>query len=81
MMDGFPMAKRGEAGRALGIAFTASAIGGVFGAVLIAVSIPILKPLVLFFETPEFLALSVLAISSVAILSGGSILKGVGAAG
>ena len=81
MMDGFPMAKRGEAGRALGIAFTASAIGGVFGAVLIAVSIPILKPLVLFFETPEFLALSVLAISSVAILSGGSILKGLGTAG
>jgi len=81
MMDGFPMAKKGEAGRALGIAFTASAIGGVFGAVLIAVSIPILKPLVLFFETPEFLALSVLAISSVAILSGGSIMKGLGAAG
>ena len=73
--------QKGEAGRALGIAFTASAIGGVFGAVLIAVSIPILKPLVLFLETPEFLALSVLAISAVSVLGGGSILKGIGAAG
>jgi len=81
MMDGYPMAQRGEAGRALGIAFAASAIGGVFGAFLIAVSIPILKPLVLFFETPEFLALSILAISSVSVLGGGNILKGVASAG
>ena len=65
-MDGFPMAQRGEAGRALGIAFAASAIGGAFGALLIAISVPILKPLVLLLETPEFLALSLLAISAVA---------------
>jgi TctA family transporter len=81
MMDGYPMAQRGEAGRALGIAFAASAIGGVFGAFLIAVSIPILKPLVLFFETPDFLALSILAISAVSVLGGGNILKGVASAG
>jgi len=81
VVDGYPMAQKGQAGRALGIAFTASAMGGVFGAVLIAVSIPILKPLVLFFGTPEFLALSVLAISAVSVLSGGNIRKGIGAAG
>ena len=81
VVDGYPMAQRGEAGRALGIAFSASAMGGVFGALLIAVSIPILKPLVLFLETPEFLALSLLAISSVSVLSGGNILKGIAAAG
>jgi TctA family transporter len=81
MMDGYPMAQRGEAGRALGIAFAASAIGGVFGALLIAVSIPILKPLVLLLKTPEFLALSVLAISAVSVLSEGNILKGIAAAG
>ena len=81
MMDGYPMAQKGEAGRALGIAFAASAIGGVFGAFLIAISIPILKPMVLFFETPEFLALSILAISAVAVLSEGNVRKGIGAAG
>jgi TctA family transporter len=81
VLDGYPMAQKGEAGRALGIAFTASAIGGVFGAILIAVSIPILKPLVLLLETPEFLALSVLAISAVSVLGGGNALKGIAAAG
>lgn len=81
MMDGFPMAQRGEAGRALGIAFAASAIGGVFGAFLIAISIPILKPMVLFFGTPEFLALSLLAISAVSVLGGQNTMKGIAAAG
>src|SRR3546814_3385986 len=31
VMDGYPMARRGEAGRALGASYTASLIGGVFG--------------------------------------------------
>jgi putative tricarboxylic transport membrane protein len=81
VLDGYPMAQRGEAGRALGIAFAASAIGGVFGAFLIAVSIPLLKPLVLLLETPDFLALCVLAISAVSVLGGGNALKGIAAAG
>lgn len=81
VMDGYPMAQKGQAGRALGIAFTASAIGGVFGAFLLAVSIPVVRPLVLLLETPEFLALSILAISSVSVLSGGRVLKGIAAAG
>ena len=41
IMDGHPMAKKGQAGRALGAAFSASAIGGIFGALLLAVSVPI----------------------------------------
>ncbi len=81
VMDGYPMAQKGQAGRALGIAFVASAIGGVFGAALIALSIPVLKPLVLFFNTPEFLALSILSLSAVAVLSGKHVLKGIGAVG
>ncbi len=81
MMDGYPLAKKGEAGRALAAAFVSSALGGVFGAFLIAICIPILKPLVLLLQTPEFLALCVLAISAVAVLSSGSIIKGIAAAG
>jgi TctA family transporter len=80
VVDGYPMAQRGQAGRALGAAFTASAIGGVFGALLIALSIPVLQPLVLLLGTPEFLALSILAISAVAVLSGGNMLRGFAAA-
>ena len=65
VLDGFPMAKKGEAGRALSAAYMSSLMGGVFGAVLMAISIPILRPVMLFIGSPELLAFSVLGISMV----------------
>src|SRR5712691_11092653 len=76
VLDGFPMAKKGEAGRALSAAYMSSLMGGIFGAFLMAVSIPILRPVMLFLGSPELLAFSVLGISMVAILSGSAPLRG-----
>src|SRR3954468_14911176 len=76
VLDGFPMAKRGEAGRALSAAYMSSLMGGVFGALLMAISIPILRPVMLFIGSPELLAFSVLGISMVAVLSGSAPLRG-----
>src|ERR1700746_3094359 len=76
VLDGFPMAKKGEAGRALSAAYMSSLMGGVFGALLMAISIPILRPVMLFLVSPELLAFSVLAISMVAVLSGNAPLRG-----
>ena len=81
IMDGHPMAKRGEAGKALGAAFTASLIGGLFGALVLTVSVPIFRALVLMFGTPEFLALCILGISLVSVLGGGYPLRGIVVAG
>ena len=67
VLDGFPMAKKGEAGRALSAAYMSSLMGGMFGAALLAISIPILRPVMLFLGSPELLAFSVLGISMVAI--------------
>ena len=47
VLDGFPMARKGEAARALSAAFTLSAIGGIIGAAVLFAAIPILRPLVL----------------------------------
>jgi TctA family transporter len=77
VLDGFPMAKKGEAGRALSAAYMSSLMGGVFGALLMAISIPILRPVMLFIGSPELLAFSVLGISMVAVLSGNAPLRGV----
>lgn len=44
IMDGYPMAKNGEAARALAAAFTASAVGGIIGAIVLFAAIPILRP-------------------------------------
>jgi TctA family transporter len=80
ILDGHPMARRGEAGRAFGAAYTASMIGGLFGALILAVSIPVLRPLVLLFGSPEFFMLGMLGIAMVAVLSGGAPIKGLVAA-
>lgn len=80
ILDGYPMAQRGEASRALGAAYTVSMIGGVLGAIFLALSIPIVKPLILSFAEPEFFMLAVLGLTMVGALSGGSIYKGMASA-
>lgn len=81
VLDGFPMAKKGEAGRALAAAYTASLFGGLFGALLLALAIPALRPTMLYMGSPELLAFSIFGLSLVAILSGNAPLRGLGAAG
>src|ERR1044072_6616713 len=76
VLDGFPMAKRGEAGRALSAAYVSSMMGGIFGAMLLAVSIPILRPVMLYLASPQLLAFSHLRLSMVAVLSGSAPLRG-----
>ena len=79
-LDGFPMTQKGQAGRALGAAFTASMIGGLFGAVLLGVSIPELCPLVLLIGAPKLQTICIFGLSLVAVLSDPSPLKGTAAA-
>ena len=80
ILDGYPLAQKGEAARALGAAYTVSMIGGVLGAIVLALSIPIVKPLILSFAEPEFFMLAVLGLTMVGALSGGSIYKGMASA-
>lgn len=76
VLDGYPMARRGEAGRAFGASFTASVLGGLFGAILLAISIPVLRPFMLAIGSPEVLAVCVLGLTLVASISQGAVLKG-----
>lgn len=80
VLDGYPMAQRGEAARALGASFTASAIGGVCGAAALGISLPLILPIILAFESPEQFMLGMLGLAMVGSLSGRSIVKGVAAA-
>ncbi len=81
VLDGLPMAKRGEASRALSASYMSSLLGGLFGAALMGITIPILRPIMLYIGSPELLAFSVLGISFVATLSGNAPLRGLAAAG
>ena len=81
VLDGFPLAKKGEAARALSAAFASSLFGGLFGAAILTFFILIARPLVLAFGLPEMLMITILGLSMVAILAGRLPLKGVAAAG
>jgi TctA family transporter len=81
IVDGHPMAKKGEAGRALGAALASSLVGAIFGAFALALAIPIVRPLVLTFGSPELFMLAVLGMTFVASLSGENLLKGLIAGG
>ncbi len=80
ILDGYPMARKGEAGRAFGAAFSASVLGGLYGAFLLAISVPILRPVMLEIGSPELLSFCVFGLSLAAVLSGGTPLKGLAAA-
>jgi len=81
VLDGFPLAKKGEAARALSAAFASSLFGGLIGATILTFFILIARPLVLAFGLPEMLMITILGLSMVAILAGRVPLKGVAAAG
>jgi len=76
ILDGYPLAKKGHAGRAFGAAYTVSACGGVFGALLMAASLPFILPIIFAFGIPEFLMLGLLGLTMVGVLSGGAVSKG-----
>ncbi|MGB7952259.1 MAG: tripartite tricarboxylate transporter permease, partial [Candidatus Binatia bacterium] len=76
VLDGYPLAKQGQAARALSAAFLSSMIGGLIGAVFLTLCLPIARPLVLLFGSPELLMLCVLGLSFAGFLTGGAPLKG-----
>jgi len=76
ILDGYPLAKQGQASRAFGAAYFVSAFGGVFGALLMAVSLPFILPVIFAFGIPEFLMLGLLGLTMVGVLAGGSVAKG-----
>ena len=81
--DGYPLTQQGQAGRALSIDITASAVGGFIGTALLILIAPQFLRIALNFGPPEFFALAVLGMTSVAALAMGSLAKAfiAGAAG
>lgn len=77
VLDGFPLAKKGEASRALAAAFTSSLFGGLFGAIILTFFVQIARPVILIFGSAELFMLAVFGLSMVGALSGKSVIKGV----
>jgi TctA family transporter len=76
ILDGYPMAQRGEAGIALGASYMCTLVGGVIGAIALLVALPISRELLRLFGSAEFFLLSLLGLLCVAIVSSGAFVKG-----
>lgn len=76
LIDGYPMAKRGEAGRALATATIASALGGLIGAVTLTFLAPAIAKIALRFGAPEYIWLAVYGLTMISFVSGKSLMKG-----
>jgi putative tricarboxylic transport membrane protein len=76
-LDGYPMARRGEAGRAIGLGISASFLGGLISWVFLVILSPPLAALALQFSHFEYFAMVVMALVFIGTLSEGSVVKGV----
>ncbi|MGO4916157.1 tripartite tricarboxylate transporter permease [Pseudogemmobacter sp. W21_MBD1_M6] len=79
VLDGFPLAKQGQAARALSAAFISSLFGGIVGAVILTGFVLIARPLILLFGSAELFMLALFGLSMVAVLAGRSLPKGLAA--
>ncbi len=73
--DGYPMAKAGQAGKALGIAIMCSCIGGLFSVAVMNMIAPQLARVALTFSEPEYFALAFAALTLIASLGGNKMTK------
>jgi len=75
-LDAYPMALKGEAGRAIGIATLSSSLGGLFSVVTLALFSPLIASIALKFNSFEMFLVAFWGVSIMAYVSPGSTLKG-----
>ncbi|WP_231750851.1 tripartite tricarboxylate transporter permease [Mycobacterium sp. NAZ190054] len=76
-LDGYPLARMGRGGFAIGISASASFLGALIGTIALIALIPAVRPLVLSFSFAEFTLLGVLGLIIIAMASRGSMVKGI----
>src|SRR5660397_7295 len=76
VLDGYPLAQKGEGARALGAAFSASLVGGLIGAVILTIFVIFARDLILKLGSAELFILGLFGLSMVGVLSGNNLYKG-----
>lgn len=75
-LDGYPMAQKGEAGKAIGFSLVASFCGGIFSAFALLFIAPALSKVSLLFGPAEYFTLAILGLTLMATLAQGDWIKG-----
>ncbi|MBU8914096.1 MAG: tripartite tricarboxylate transporter permease [Spirochaetales bacterium] len=74
--DGYPMCQQGRAGEAIGISTIASGLGGLFSVIVLAFAAPFIASIALKFSAEEYVGITFIGLSIIAIISPGSTVKG-----
>lgn len=75
--DGFPLAKKGEAGQAIGVSTIISGIGGLIGVAVLAAAAPMVSDFALKFAPRDYFLLALMGLLLVGSLTGESMAKGI----
>lgn len=81
LLDGYPLAQQGKAKTAISCSATASALGSTFGIIVLILLIPIMREAIILFGPPEILMLIIWGLTTIAIITRSSVLKGLIMAG
>ncbi|PZF80364.1 tripartite tricarboxylate transporter permease [Jiangella anatolica] len=74
--DGYPLARQGRGGFAIGVSAMASFLGSLIGILIILALFPLTREIILSFSFPEFTMLGVLGLTIIAVASRGAMIKG-----
>jgi putative tricarboxylic transport membrane protein len=81
IFDGYPLAKQGRAGEALGAGAAASAVGAIFGVIIVVALIPLMEQIILTFGPPQVFWLALFGLTIIATVVRGKVLAGLASAG
>ena len=73
--DGYPLAQKGQAGKALGMSCISSALGGLFSVVVLILLAPLLAEIAIKFGPPEYFALAIFGMSMISSLGSKTVVK------
>jgi putative tricarboxylic transport membrane protein len=76
VLDGFPMAQSGKAGKAIAVSTIASALGGLIGALILTFLAPQIAKVALLFGPPEYVLLGIYGLTMISFVAGKSMAKG-----
>ncbi len=77
VLDGYPLAQKGQAGKALAVSTIASALGGLIGALILTFLAPQIAKIAVLFGPPEYALLGVYGLSMISYVAGRSMAKGI----
>ena len=73
--DGYPMSQKGKAGKALGLAMSGSAFGGIFSVLVMLLLAPLLSKIALKIQSAEYFALTLLGIACISSVGSKNLAK------